>query len=452
MKKITILKTIALGLALSSASGLYPMAPDDAQEQNLKRHADDDGQQPEKRQRVADEKQEAIECCICQAEIEESESTAKLSCRHQFHQECVDEWFSRHDRQLVQRKCPLCRAPQAPSLLHQAIIADNNERVLALIQADVDLDLDGLAEGYTQLQLAISENNLVIVQTLLPYGANPNLPSLDGYTPLHYAAERGRGDVVRVLSAAVRSTGDGNAVRRLHAYVNIADRHGRTPLHSAAVRGHGDVVRMLLEAGTHVNIADQYGDTPLSYATAQGNQDVVRMLLEAGADVNIRDRHDYTPLRVATTRGDHNLVRMLEAATSPRSLASASASASAAATADVYQEQPAPAASTAAQARRVTRQSLMELRVAIIDKKPSAIALLRGLIAGGIDINIRGQTGETLLHLAAQYENIDVVRFLLAQPGIDLHARDSQNTSIIEVTRSEETRGIIQEAIERQQP
>jgi len=41
---------------------------------------------------------------------------------------------------------------------------------------------------------------------------------------------------------------------------------GKLPLHVAAVKGHGDIVRELLDAGADVNAGDSDGDVAIHYA------------------------------------------------------------------------------------------------------------------------------------------------------------------------------------------
>ena len=72
-----------------------------------------------------------------------------------------------------------------------------------------------------------------------------------GSTPLHYGAENGHADVVRVLG------------KELNADVNSKDNHGSTPLHEGATNGHADVVRVLAkELNADVNSENNDGRLP----------------------------------------------------------------------------------------------------------------------------------------------------------------------------------------------
>lgn len=53
--------------------------------------------------------------------------------------------------------------------------------------------------GYTPLHEAVAANQLLIVEILLEYGANPNTVSSDGTRPIHDAAEYGNIELCRLL-------------------------------------------------------------------------------------------------------------------------------------------------------------------------------------------------------------------------------------------------------------
>ena len=83
-------------------------------------------------------------------------------------------------------------------------------------------------------------------------GANVNARDIDGWTPLHQAAENGHVEMARLL------------VSELGADVNARDCSGWTPLHLAAENGHVEMARLLVsEFGAEVNAV-----TKLSMDTA----------------------------------------------------------------------------------------------------------------------------------------------------------------------------------------
>jgi ankyrin repeat protein len=99
---------------------------------------------------------------------------------------------------------------------------------------------------------------------------------LDGFTPLHHAANRGHSNVVLVL------------IRAQHA-IDQPNDAGETPLHLACYVGHLLIVEQLLDCGANINSRNRYGETPLFYATRRRMPLLVRLLLQRGADRGIQD-------------------------------------------------------------------------------------------------------------------------------------------------------------------
>ncbi|TNV76729.1 hypothetical protein FGO68_gene10106 [Halteria grandinella] len=48
--------------------------------------------------------EEDVACAICYSDFQEGEDASTLKCKHQFHPDCVKEWFKK------KAICPVCRA------------------------------------------------------------------------------------------------------------------------------------------------------------------------------------------------------------------------------------------------------------------------------------------------------------------------------------------------------
>ena len=92
---------------------------------------------------------------------------------------------------------------------------------------------------------AAKNGNLNRVKALLNQGVPVNSRTVDGYTPLHYAA-RGRLNVVQELL-------------RRGAHLNPRTKSGMTPLHVAALFNNPHIIHALIKAGANPKYRNIYG-------------------------------------------------------------------------------------------------------------------------------------------------------------------------------------------------
>jgi len=97
------------------------------------------------------------------------------------------------------------------------------------------------------------------------------------------------------------------------ALVNSEHDRGWTPLHWAALRGRLAAVDILLAAGADVNARAEDCMTPLQKAADCGQKDAVERLLAAGANPNLRDYLSRTAAETARSRNHEDIARLIEA-------------------------------------------------------------------------------------------------------------------------------------------
>ncbi|UYV68525.1 hypothetical protein LAZ67_6000035, partial [Cordylochernes scorpioides] len=85
------------------------------------------------------------------------------------------------------------------------------------------------------------------------------------------------------------------------ADINIKTKRGNSPLHLSARKGHQDLVQYLVEAGADVNSLNGYRQSPLHYAILGHELSIASYLIDEGADVNIKDIGNWVPLLYAIT-------------------------------------------------------------------------------------------------------------------------------------------------------
>jgi ankyrin repeat protein len=155
----------------------------------------------------------------------------------------------------------------------------------------------GALRSVTPLWLAISENQLPMVQLLLKYKADPNDAQTDDRPLLVTALDKP--EIVQALLEA------GARVDAL--YSNVAGGNGRnlnwTPLLFAVMANSpANTVEILLKHGANPNARDgAYGQTPLHWMAGWDhqhlpNRKVVELLLDYKADPNVRNDAGLTPL------------------------------------------------------------------------------------------------------------------------------------------------------------
>jgi hypothetical protein len=102
----------------------------------------------------------------------------------------------------------------------------------------------------------------------------------------HVIAREPSADAMRALLAAAEARAAGGAL----ALASARNSSGETPLHFAADAGAAETVRVLIAAGADVNACEAVeARTPLHYAAAQGHAGAIDALVDACADASAKD-------------------------------------------------------------------------------------------------------------------------------------------------------------------
>jgi len=183
------------------------------------------------------------------------------------------------------------------------------ECVEALAGAGADVNVP-TPEGVTPLMIALDNDHNEVAKLLLDRGANPNLWDWWGRTPLYIAVDR-RAAVIAPLRTGLL----GERVNRGGVVSEAPRTSGRPPVSSM------DIIHALLAAGVDLNpqlnmhrpsrggnsgrFVEEFlntGCTPLLRATIANDVEVVRALLDKGASPNIAGM-GLTPFLVAAGVG-----------------------------------------------------------------------------------------------------------------------------------------------------
>src|SRR5580700_4087228 len=153
---------------------------------------------------------------------------------------------------------------------------------------------------------ATKDGDLRTIESLLSVGFNPSLP-VHGYTPLYFAIQSNRTDVVDLLLAG---HADPNAL--VMSGTQFSQYGGNaTPLQLAVLLDHKRLALKLIAAGAHIDAKGTTGGTALHYAVREGRLEMIQCLIEKGADLNARDAEGASPLDQAIWNGSLDTVAIL---------------------------------------------------------------------------------------------------------------------------------------------
>lgn len=339
--------------------------------------------------------------------------------------------------------------------LHWASMKDRADTVSLLIENGADIEAKDV-DNWTALHYAAAFASLQTVEALVDNGADKNSLTKDGNIPVNYAKDEtiktylsggkiGREDTEEVveeetteteettentetsetitedeLNNELDTTQNGsivdptvvdldpkqlelliavknndiiavNALLKENVNPNFVDEEGYSPLHRAVLNNNLDVVNVLLsykDIDTEIklpyeaSVDDWYlgGATPLLVASYTGNADIVNALIEAGSDIRAKDDIDgATTIHIASANGNNEVINIL--LNKDNTLINE---------ADSMKDTP--------------------LHWASIKNQTDTISLL---LANGADTKLTNSDGNTVLHYAAMYGDVNTVNVLL---------------------------------------
>ncbi|XP_076455894.1 uncharacterized protein LOC143290385 isoform X2 [Babylonia areolata] len=358
--------------------------------------------------------------------------------------------------------------------LSQALVTHRNvfspnvkvSRLVLLAGANPNVRTDFFSNA-PLLCVAAREGFSDMVTLLLEFGADVNLTSDLGMSPLCYAASAGHREVMRLLCvrnsrpslqdkqgqcaavhaavsgqldslafllqlewrplqgepsrhdatlhcmASAAAMGNRHVVEYLHhatrgEALDVVDTLlGETAMTAACLHGRKEVVQYVLEEGADMGAANSKSFPPLLCAVKSGKWEIADTLLLAGADMEQTDKYGRTPLMIAASEGHLGVLEML--------------------------------LSKGAQLERTDKEGLTALCWACLK---GHVTLVQSLTQRGADLHHVDHSGRTPLHLAAFYGDAHVVQFLMDRGAhiehVDVHgmrpldrAIGCRNTAVI---------------------
>ena len=183
----------------------------------------------------------------------------------------------------IRKERPMAETPKAESL---PLPSNPEGPSLSKPRAQSFARTDPSSTSPGDFLTALWKNDLVKVREYLDQGANPNMQTAYGTTPLLIAVKKDNPDLVMLLI-------------QYGAHIEGKDRNGITPLMAAIAAGQTANVYTMLDAGADINARDQRGLTPLMWATIRGFPQLVEILLRREAMVNLKTAEGLTALRLS---------------------------------------------------------------------------------------------------------------------------------------------------------
>ena len=252
---------------------------------------------------------------------------------------------------------------------------------LAGVKAELDkgVDANEVDQGFynlTPLHWAFSKG---VAELLISEGADVNAITLEGSTPLHFAAFWGRKEIAELL---IDNGANLNVINN-----ELAGTPFITALDWAIQQGKTEIADLLREHGGMTVQELRSGMTPLHLAAREGLKEVVELLIAKGSDVNVKiassgSNKNKTPLDFAIKYKKPKITDLL---------------------------------------RKHGGKTGEELNALIDAAKNGDIEAVTQHVAAGADVNAKDVDGTTPLHNAAVYGHNEVAELLIAN-GAEVNA------------------------------
>lgn len=184
----------------------------------------------------------------------------------------------------------------------------------------------------TPLILTALRGNKESCAVLLELGADPMETDHEGWNAMHYAAEEGKTEVVRLLStnkSIIDSRGGMDdetpfmlaakynrkesceILLKADANVQLKNKKGKTQLMLCAEWGRLEICEALLKAGADSAAIDSEGLNALHQAAGKGKIEIVKLFLDKKELINAKDKVGKTPLLTASQFGYREVCEIL---------------------------------------------------------------------------------------------------------------------------------------------
>ena len=274
-------------------------------------------------------------------------------------------------------------------------------------------------DGYTALHYSCRYGHVDIARTLVNHKANVNVKTDSGDTPLTLAVRHEHDNVVHALLSDSQCLMDAKG------------QDGYTALHYSCKQGHVDRVRTLIKHKSSVNARTDSGDTPLTLAARHEHDNVVHALLsDSQCLMDAKGQDSYTALHYSCKQGHVDRVRTLIKHKSSVNARTDSGDT--------------PLTLAARHEHDNVVHALLSDSQCLMDAKgqdsytalhyscrDGHVDLVRTLVNHKADVNVKTNSGDTPLHVAAQYSQYQVTMALIDTFNCDINVKGQLGRSLL---------------------
>jgi len=192
---------------------------------------------------------------------------------------------------------PLATGENGWNAMHWAAYKGKTE-IVQFLSVHKQLIDSKIKAGNTSLMLAAQEGHKEVCELLLKEGANPLATQENGWNAMHWAANKGKTEIVQFLSVDKQ-------------LMNSKTKKGNSSLTLAAQEGHLDTCEVLLKAGADPVATDEKEKNAMLLLAAKGGHyQACQVLLKAGADYTVKDLLGRNALHLAVEKGNKPTVQL----------------------------------------------------------------------------------------------------------------------------------------------
>jgi ankyrin repeat protein/CHAT domain-containing protein len=184
------------------------------------------------------------------------------------------------------------------SPIHYACRNNNMDMIKLLIQYHADLNVFcETADGdYNPLMILVQNDDFLAGRLLLQNGAKPDLKSKEGKSAISLANKLEARNFILLFR---------NEEKAYEEYINDK------ALVYALYDGDYGLAREILESDVDINQKDEEGWTALHAAANNNLVEFAEELIQKGGDINCRNEEAYTPLMLAASRNNGSMISLL---------------------------------------------------------------------------------------------------------------------------------------------